>query len=171
MEEVGIIQICKVGLKTLGVFGWKSRRDVSLLNIKVHTDQLEMLTSLIFHIMLSFWISIKFEQQDCVRGRSAKPQSRMLFSFLRVHFRQFFNKKNCFSGVLVSHRQTIKHMLGVLTSPLNQNSKFAIIQFGQILLLIGSFINNFHHHQLFNGTGSFSPIWFPPPVNISSWKE
>ena len=95
-----------------------------------------MLTSLIFHIMLSFWIWIKFEQQDCVRGRSAKPQSRMLFSFLRVHFRQFFNKKNCFSGVLVSHRQTIKHMLGVLTSPLNQNSKFAIIQFGQILLLM-----------------------------------
>ena len=39
MEEVGIIQICKVGLKTLGVFGWKSRRAVSLLNIKVHTNQ------------------------------------------------------------------------------------------------------------------------------------
>ena len=41
MEEVGIIQICKVGLKTLGVFGWKSRRAVSLLNIKVQPTNLK----------------------------------------------------------------------------------------------------------------------------------
>ena len=53
----------------------------------------------------------------------------------------------------------------------NKVYEFALIKFGKIFLLFGSFLNNFHHHQLFNRTGSFSPIWFPPPVNISSWKE